>query len=142
MTDQAGSRRPGRRVDAQRNRAAIVERAATGATVAEISDATGLAPRTVRQHLADPKVRNELASLHDDVLRVVARRTTASAVVAVDALDRLVRDTDLPALARIAAARAVLGAVIRLNEAVAVADRLAEIERRLDETGGSRCAHG
>ena len=120
------------RHDAATTRRRCVELAAEGGGPKAIAEALGLAGRTVRGHLNNPEVAAELRRLQDERLRLLTRRALGGADVALGVLRDLAEDGAQPAGARVAAAKALLDAALRLVEATDVVERLDHVESWLD----------
>ena len=92
--------------------------------------------RTAWTYLGDPAVKAELAAHQDAVLGDAARRLAREMGAALDVLCAIMRDKGATDAARVSAARAVLDSGLKLAELVTLADRVAELERRLEGNDG------
>ena len=102
----------------------------TARTVAEAARMAGIAERTARRYLADPDVKAVLSAALDDALAQVTRRTVEAMAGALDTLEAVQADAEAAPSARVAAARVVMVAGPKLREAVDLAERVANLERR------------
>jgi phage terminase small subunit len=102
-------------------------------TVREAAKVAGICETTSHRYLADPRVRAALAERQDGVLGQVSRRLASEMNGALDVLAEVMHDAEAPPSARVSAARAVLDSGLKLAELVTLAERVADIERRLDE---------
>lgn len=88
--------------------------------------------RTAWTYLSDPDVKGALTVHQDAVLGDAARRLAHEMGKALDVLCSIMQSATATDAARVSAARAVLDSGLRLAELVALADRVAELERRLE----------
>ena len=102
-------------------------------TVREAAKVAGICETTSHRYLADPRVRAALAERQDGVLGQVSRRLASEMGTALDVLVAVMGNDLMPPAPRVSAARAVLECGLKLAELVALAERVADIERRLDE---------
>jgi hypothetical protein len=109
---------------------------ACGATVEGAADKAGLSVRTVYRRLADPDFQARLRRERAEWARRIAGLLTAASPGSVRTLVELQGPT-APAATRLGAARAVLGLGLKLREESDLADRVAQLERRLGEVGGA-----
>jgi hypothetical protein len=125
----------------------LVTTLACGATVEGAARKAGLSVRTVYRRLAEPDFQERLRQERVDLARRAAGLLTAASLESVRTLVEL-QGAALPPAARLGAARAVIGLGMKLREEADLADRVAELERRLEqadgaadgqETGGDRC---
>ena len=82
----------------------------------------------------DPATAAELRRLQDDRLRALSRQALDAAGSALGVLRAVAEDTDQPAPARVAGARAILDAALRLVESADLAERVTALEERLSDT--------
>lgn len=108
----------------------IIEHLLLGATQRQVADRTGISERTVRRRVADPGFKRRLQEQQAEAIKAVRRRVTASAVGANTVLMEIAADREDQgrparregAAARVAAARAVLQAFVRLQPLTVEAD--------------------
>lgn len=101
-------------------------------TVRQAAAKAGIGETTAWRYLGDPAVRTALAERQDGVLGHVSRRLAAEMGGALDTLRAIMRDKEASPASRVSAARTVLECGLKLAELVALAQRVAEIEGRLD----------
>jgi phage terminase small subunit len=103
------------------------------ATVRDAAQAAGIGERTAWRYLAEPSVKAALTERQDAVLGHVSRRLASEMGAALDVLCGIMRNTAANDAARVSAARAVLDSGLRLAELVTLAERVAELEARMEE---------
>ena len=102
-------------------------------TVRDAAKAAAIGERTAWRYLGDPHVRAALAERQDAVLGHVSRRLAEEMGAALDVLCGIMRDKTASDPSRVAAARAVLDSGLRLAELVTLAQRVSDLEARLNE---------
>ena len=106
---------------------------AAGASKEDAAAVAGISRSTLFEWLKDPEFRERVRhERHRLIDRALGRLADAS-VGAVDVLVTIADDVEVPASARVAAARGVLEIGARLREEVEVTSRLDEIEQALDQ---------
>jgi hypothetical protein len=125
----------------------LVTALACGATVEGAARKAGLSVRTVYRRLADPDFQERLRQERAELARRTAGLLTAASLESVRTLVEL-QGAGLPPAARLGAARAIIGLGTKFREEADLVDRVAELERRLEqadgaadeqETGGGPC---
>jgi hypothetical protein len=114
----------------------LVTALACGATVEGAARKAGLSVRTVYRRLADPEFQERLRQERAELARRAAGLLTAASLESVRTLVEL-QGTALPPAARLGAARAIIGLGLKLREEADLADRVAELERRLEQANES-----
>ena len=89
------------------------------------AEAAGIAPRTLRDYLADPEFQKEYKKAFGQLVTDATRQAQQSLSPAISALRDIVEDDKENSSARIAAARSLLEYGLRLTE---FSDILAELE--------------
>lgn len=89
------------------------------------AEAAGIAPRTLRDYLADPEFQKEYKKAFGQLVTDATRQAQQSLSPAISALRDIVEDDNENSSARIAAARSLLEYGLRLTE---FSDILAELE--------------
>jgi len=102
-------------------------------TVSQAAALAQVSERSAYRFLARPEVRAELAQRSGAVLSQVSVRLADAMGSAVEGLLELASDAQASASARVSAYRALLEGGLKLAEIVALSDRLAVVEARLDE---------
>ena len=109
---------------------------ASGLSAEEAAKRAGMSRRTVYRRLADPAFRRRLAGARDALVSEALGELAATATAAVATLRELLDARD--ERVRLGASRAVLEQLLRVREAVSLAERVAELERRVEARGRSR----
>jgi hypothetical protein len=118
----------------------LVTALACGATVEGAARKAGLSERTAYRRLADPDFQSRLRQQRAELARRVAGLLTAASLESVRTLVEL-QGTVSPPAARLGAARAVIGLGVKLREETDLSDRVAELERRLEQADGAADGH-
>jgi hypothetical protein len=95
----------------------------------------GLCVRTVYRRLADSDFQEQLRQERAELARRNAGLLTASSLESVRTLVEL-QGTALPPAARLGAARAIIGLGMKLREEADLAERVAALERRQEQSDG------
>jgi hypothetical protein len=103
---------------------------AAGSPVDQAAKAAGLSPRTVYRRLAEPGFRSRLATARDELASEALSELAGCASEAVATLRRLLQANNEHV--QLGAARTLLDQLLRLREALALAERVATLERRLE----------
>jgi hypothetical protein len=103
---------------------------AAGSPVGQAAKAAGLSPRTVYRRLAEPGFRSRLATARDELASEALSELAGCASEAVATLRRLLLANNEHV--QLGAARTLLDQLLRLREALALAERVATLERRLE----------
>ena len=129
---ESGNARP--KQDALTTRqAAYVAHRLTGLSQKTAADKIGIATRTARTWETLPAVQAALRAGQDDLISEATATATALLRPALVKLMALGDDVEAPATARVSALRAVADLALKLREVDDVAQRLSDVERRLDE---------
>jgi hypothetical protein len=105
---------------------------ACGATVEGAARKAGLSERTAYRRLTDPEFQERLRQELAEWARRTAGLLTAASPGSVRTLVEL-QGAAVPPATRLGAARAVIGLGLKLREETDLVDRMAAIERRLNE---------
>lgn len=116
------------RIQAELNRQRIVEHIAAGCTPSETAAALGLSPRTVYRALQHPAARAALAELHTARLNALLDVAAELAPHALVALKSTLESPIVNPSAKVAAARAALGALANLIGLADTDQRLRTLE--------------
>ena len=103
---------------------------AAGSPVDEAAKAAGLSPRTAYRRLAEPGFRGRLASARDELACEALSELAGCASEAVATLRCLLQANNEHV--QLGAARTLLDQLLRLREALTLAERVATLERRLE----------
>jgi hypothetical protein len=104
---------------------------AAGSPVEEAARAAGVSVRTAYRRLASPGFRSRLASARDELISAALGELVGCAAEAVATLRRLLQAED--ERVRLTAARAILEQLLRLRETLTFAQRIASLERTLQQ---------
>ena len=106
---------------------------AHGRPVEDAAKAAAVSERTVYRRLADPAFRARLTTVRDELIAEALGELAGSASDAARTLRRLLAaDNDH---VQLRAARAILEQLLRLREAVDIAERVAKLERTVNRPG-------
>jgi len=103
------------------------------ATIEEAATLAGIARVTAHRYLRDPAVKLALSDAFDEAMAQTTRQVVAAMTDALQTLKDVHGDGEKPVGVRVTAARAILEAGPRLREAIDIAERVTELERRLQE---------
>ena len=99
---------------------------ATGSTVREASELTGVSQRTISRRLKDSKFKAALDQRKDQILTAAVAKLSNASTMAVDTLRELMTcDTNS---VRLGAARSILELSVSMRTAMDFADRIAVLE--------------
>lgn len=118
-----------------RQRAFVAARC-TGMTAKDAAASIGLSERQAQRYANMPAVRVALREAQDESLCDVTRRMNAGAGNMLDVLDEVARDREMPPAVRVSAARAWLDTAFKARELLDLAQRVAELEQRLEGDDG------
>lgn len=111
----------------------FVERLAQGMSPVEAGRAAGISERSVRRYMSDPKVKHALAEIQAQTWGQVARRLQSRAGDMLEVLSSLGRDADCPPTVRLRACTAWLELALKATELAELAQRIADLEERVNE---------
>jgi phage terminase small subunit len=103
-------------------------------TIKDAAQSAGINEATAWRYLQDPALKRALAERQTAVLGHASRRLAREMGAAMDVLCQIMRDEGASDGARVSAARAVLDSGLRLAELVTLAERVAAIEDRMEES--------
>jgi molybdenum-dependent DNA-binding transcriptional regulator ModE len=103
---------------------------AAGSSVEQAARTAGVSERTAYRRLGDPAFRSRLASVRDELVAEALGELAGSASEAVATLRRLLAAGSEHV--QLGAARVLLDQLLRLREAVELAERVSALERRLE----------
>jgi len=102
-------------------------------SIREAAGLTHISERTAWRWLRDPAFRAELRRVQDEALAQAARQAVGTFGEALETLRDVMARPSAPASARVAAARAVLEVGLRLAETLDLAERVRELEEKVNE---------
>ena len=100
-------------------------------TIGEAAQTAGVTERTGKRYLKTSAVKLALANALDSAMTQATSRAVAAMSEALETLEAIHRDEETPASTRVSAARAILDAGPKLREAMDLAQRVAEMEERM-----------
>ena len=106
------------------------------ASVGDAARLAGISERSASRYLADSGVRAELLERQSGMLAAASARLVAGMPASADVLIAIQSDSTVAPAVRVSAARAVLGAGLRLAELYTLAERVSELETRFVFLGG------
>lgn len=104
----------------------------TSPSKAAAAKAAGIAPRTLRDYLADPEFQAAYRDAFGNMVEDATRQAQQAISPALSTLREIVEDREEDAQARISAARAILSHGIKLTETTDILNRLAELETAME----------
>ena len=104
----------------------------TSPSKAAAAKAAGIAPRTLRDYLADPEFQAAYRDAFGNMVEDATRQAQQAIAPALSTLREIVEDKGEDAQARISAARAILSHGIKLTETTDILNRLQELETAME----------
>lgn len=104
----------------------------TSPSKAAAAKAAGIAPRTLRDYLADPEFQAAYRDAFGNMVEDATRQAQQAISPALSTLREIVEDKDEDAQARISAARAILSHGLKLIETTDILNRLQELETAME----------
>ena len=104
----------------------------TSPSKAAAAKAAGIAPRTLRDYLADPEFQAAYRDAFGNMVEDATRQAQQAISPALSTLREVVEDREEDAQARISAARAILSHGLKLIETTDILNRLQELETAME----------
>ena len=104
----------------------------TSPSKAAAAKAAGIAPRTLRDYLADPEFQAAYRDAFGNMVEDATRQAQQAISPAMSTLREIVEDREEDAQARISAARAILSHGLKLIETTDILNRLQELETAIE----------
>ena len=104
----------------------------TSPSKAAAAKAAGIAPRTLRDYLADPEFQAAYRDAFGNMVEDATRQAQQAISPALSTLREIVEDREEDAQARISATRAILSHGIKLTETTDILNRLQELETAME----------
>lgn len=104
----------------------------TSPSKAAAAKAAGIAPRTLRDYLADPEFQAAYRDAFGNMVEDATRQAQQAISPALSTLRDIVEDREEDAQARISAARAILSHGLKLIETTDILNRLQELETAME----------
>lgn len=101
----------------------------TCSTKKEAAAQAGISDRTLRSYFADPEFQAAYQRAFGDVVEDATRQAQRTLAPALSTLQEIMEDVDIPAAARVSAAKAALEYAIKLTETHDFAARLEAVEK-------------
>jgi hypothetical protein len=104
----------------------------------EAAAAAGIAERTMRTYFEDPEFCQRYREAFAGVIEDATRQAQALLMPALSTLQTVMEDEEIPAQARITAAKSIIDYSLRLTEQADILEQLRELERWKEELNGNR----
>lgn len=100
--------------------------------------AAGIAERTMRTYFEDPEFCQRYREAFAGVIEDATRQAQALLMPALSTLQTVMEDEEIPAQARITAAKSIIDYSLKLTEQADILEQLRELERWKEELNGNR----
>ena len=104
----------------------------------EAAAAAGIAERTMRTYFEDPEFCQRYREAFAEVIEDATRQAQALLMPALSTLQTVMEDEEIPAQARITAAKSIIDYSLKLTEQADILEQLRELERWKEELNGNR----
>lgn len=104
----------------------------------EAAAAAGIAERTMRTYFEDPEFCQRYREAFAGVIEDATRQAQALLMPALSTLQTVMEDEEIPAQARITAAKSIIDYSLKLTEQADVLEQLRELERWKEELNVNR----
>lgn len=104
----------------------------------EAAAAAGIAERTMRTYFEDPEFCQRYREAFAGVIEDATRQAQALLIPALSTLQTVMEDEEIPAQARITAAKSIIDYSLKLTEQADILEQLRELERWKEELNGNR----
>ena len=104
----------------------------------EAAAAAGIAERTMRTYFEDPEFCQRYREAFAGVIEDATRQAQALLMPALSTLQTVMEDEEIPAQARITAAKSIIDYSLRLTEQADILEQLRELELWKEELNGNR----
>lgn len=104
----------------------------------EAAVAAGIAERTMRTYFEDPEFCQRYREAFAGVIEDATRQAQALLMPALSTLQTVMEDEEIPAQARITAAKSIIDYSLKLTEQADILEQLRELERWKEELNGNR----
>ena len=104
----------------------------------EAAAAAGIAERTMRTYFEDPEFCQRYREAFAGVIEDATRQAQALLMPALSTLQTVREDEEIPAQARITAAKSIIDYSLKLTEQADILEQLRELERWKEELNGNR----
>lgn len=110
----------------------------TSRTKKEAAAATGISDRTMRSYFEDKEFCQRYREAFAGVVQDATRRAQQLLEPALSTLQTVMEDEEIPAQARITAAKSIIDYSLKLTEQADILEQLRELERWKEELNGNR----
>lgn len=110
----------------------------TSKTKLEAAEKAGITDRTMRRYFENPEFCQRYREALAGVVQDATRRAQQLLEPALSTLQTVMEDEEIPAQARIAAAKSIIDYSLKLTEQADILEQLRELERWKEELNGNR----
>lgn len=110
----------------------------TSKTKLEAAEKAGITDRTMRRYFEDPEFCQRYREAFAGVIEDATRQAQALLMPALSTLQTVMEDEEMPAQARITAAKSIIDYSLKLTEQADILEQLRELERWKEELNGNR----
>lgn len=110
----------------------------TSKTKLEAAEKAGITARTMRRYFENPEFCQRYREAFAGVVQDATRRAQQLLEPALSTLQTVMEDEEIPAQARIAAAKSIIDYSLKLTEQADILEQLRELERWKEELNGNR----
>lgn len=110
----------------------------TSKTKLEAAEKAGITDRTMRRYFEDPEFCQRYREAFAGVIEDATRQAQALLMPALSTLQTVMEDEEIPAQARITAAKSIIDYSLKLTEQADILEQLRELERWKEELSGNR----
>lgn len=110
----------------------------TSKTKLEAAEKAGITDRTMRRYFEDPEFCQRYREAFAGVIEDATRQAQALLMPALSTLQTVMEDEEIPAQARITAAKSIIDYSLKLTEQADILEQLRELERWKEELNGNR----
>lgn len=110
----------------------------TSKTKLEAAEKAGITDRTMRRYFENPEFCQRYREAFAGVIEDATRQAQALLMPALSTLQTVMEDEEIPAQARITAAKSIVDYSLKLTEQADVLEQLRELERWKEELNGNR----
>ena len=110
----------------------------TSNTKLEAAEKAGITDRTMRRYFENPEFCQRYREAFAGVIEDATRQAQALLMPALSTLQTVMEDEEIPAQARITAAKSIIDYSLKLTEQADILEQLRELERWKEELNGNR----
>lgn len=116
-----------------RKQEAVIAALLSARTLQDAAQTAGISVRTLRRWLENDDFREKYRRAKSELVGFATGRLKGAMAKAVAVLEDVAETKDSPPAARVSASRAIVELALHSHEVEAMEDRIAELERRLNE---------